>query len=568
MSCIDRFPGPAMVVRADDWRAYGNVHAEPLLAALSERNVNLTALVSRCMAGAAPLMQKITLSGPTGSRHLDLHALPVCLDEMAVRAVSPDAETLGNGTTGGVMLFARETTLEHNLTGALVDSRQMFKDLISCSSDFAWETDIHGVFRYVSADGAFGYGAHELTGRSSDDLLHDGDGNDAAAPNPFMARERMDRVTLALRRNDGGQALVQVTALPNLGPRGDWLGARGICRDITASKLQETGLMKLQARHSMVTQMAALVRDSGEQSLLQAAASIIGQSLDADCLVLRRSGGAFLMEGATCPMDPVVASALMDRLEGLVGMQRRASASRPAFETVADIPMVVAVTLHRGLANGALAAICPPGRQFGDHELALLDEAGAQLALLVSEVAREAGQPDFNRTDPLTGLLNGSAFAEVVERRIKHQKRTGLPAALLLVEVDDFDTIGERFGAPLAERALKELGQILNAHSRAGDVVARIDHKRFALWLEDTDSKGASHKARLVIRQSADVHLGKVTGTGAVTASVGGVEVEADLAAVNVEDLIARAGAALLEAQASGWSRWRLYSALDGAEGN
>lgn len=569
LSCIDRFPGPAMVVFGAEWRAWGNVHAEPLLNALADRDVNLTSLVTRCLAGGAPQIQKIALSGPTGNRHLDLHALPVILDEPAARAVSPEGAEAAAAAGAGfaaVMLFARETTLEHNLTGALVDSRQMFKDLVSCSDDFAWETDIHGVFRYVSAEGAFGYGAHELTGRNSRDLLDDSDGDSDAAPNPFMARERVDGMILALRRNGGGVALVKVTALPHLGPRGDWLGARGMCRDITASKLQETGLMKLQARHNLVTQLAALARDSGGPHMLQSAAGIVGQGLAADCLILRRNSGAFLIEGATATPDPELVAALMDRLEGLVGMQRRASASRPVFETVAGVPAVLAVTLNRGLVNGALVVLGPEGCAFGDHEMALLDEAAAQVALLVSEVEREMGQPDLNRTDPLTGLLNARAFIEVVERRIKNQKRSGHPAALLLVEVDDFDAIGERFGAALAERALKELGQILSDHSRAGDVVARIDHKRFALWLEDTDPKGAGHKARLVIRQSQDVHLGRVTGTGAVSASVGGVEVAAELEGFTVEDLIARAGEALREAQNLGWSHCRMYSGLRDAE--
>ena len=81
-----------------------------------------------------------------------------------------------------VALVAHDVTSDRNLTNALVASRQLFKDLVGCSSDFAWETQIDGTFNFVSPRGALGFSARELEGRPARDLL------DANQPQPDRVR--------------------------------------------------------------------------------------------------------------------------------------------------------------------------------------------------------------------------------------------------------------------------------------------------------------------------------------------------------------------------------------------
>ena len=56
-----------------------------------------------------------------------------------------------------VLLVARDVTADRNLTKALIASRQLFKDLVDCSADFAWETGADGRFGFVSPRGALGF---------------------------------------------------------------------------------------------------------------------------------------------------------------------------------------------------------------------------------------------------------------------------------------------------------------------------------------------------------------------------------------------------------------------------
>ncbi len=71
----------------------------------------------------------------------------------------------------GVLVLGRDITGERNVINALVSSRQLYRDLVECSADFGWETDVNGAFTYVSPQGGFGYTARELTATLASDLL-------------------------------------------------------------------------------------------------------------------------------------------------------------------------------------------------------------------------------------------------------------------------------------------------------------------------------------------------------------------------------------------------------------
>ncbi len=85
------------------------------------------------------------------------------------------------GGTSHVLALGKHAELEQSLMTALVASRQMFKDLVECSSDFSWETKTDRTFSYVSSRGALGYAASELVGMDVQDLIA-GDDADLVAP--------------------------------------------------------------------------------------------------------------------------------------------------------------------------------------------------------------------------------------------------------------------------------------------------------------------------------------------------------------------------------------------------
>ena len=85
--------------------------------------------------------------------------------------------------------------------------------------------------------------------------------------------------------------------------------------------------------------------------------------------------------------------------------------------------------------------------------------------------------------DPLTGLINRGAFQEIQEvLRVKVQ-----PLALLIVDVDHFKGINDRFGHEAGDAVLKKVARLLEKSFRATDFPARIGGDEFAVILTEIE---------------------------------------------------------------------------------
>jgi diguanylate cyclase (GGDEF)-like protein len=98
---------------------------------------------------------------------------------------------------------------------------------------------------------------------------------------------------------------------------------------------------------------------------------------------------------------------------------------------------------------------------------------------------------DLSRDDPVTGLLNGRAFADVFEHDWSVAEREKGKLSLVTFTLDDFDAYLEVFGRHAADSCLRRAGQaIRRCLRRASDVVARPDGQRFVVLSHATDENG------------------------------------------------------------------------------
>jgi diguanylate cyclase (GGDEF)-like protein len=86
-------------------------------------------------------------------------------------------------------------------------------------------------------------------------------------------------------------------------------------------------------------------------------------------------------------------------------------------------------------------------------------------------------------TDPLTGLRNHRAFHEDLEQEILRTARTGVPMALVLLDVDAFKAVNDTFGHQAGDEHLKALGRAILATRRGSDRAYRIGGDEFAVVL-------------------------------------------------------------------------------------
>jgi diguanylate cyclase (GGDEF)-like protein len=104
------------------------------------------------------------------------------------------------------------------------------------------------------------------------------------------------------------------------------------------------------------------------------------------------------------------------------------------------------------------------------------------------------------RTDSLTGLLNRRGFDIVAGDELERGRRTRRPCALLLVDVDEFKAINDRWGHPAGDAALEHLAAVLT-RGRAIDRCARVGGDEFAVLLPETDAGGALRFAERVLAE-------------------------------------------------------------------
>lgn len=98
---------------------------------------------------------------------------------------------------------------------------------------------------------------------------------------------------------------------------------------------------------------------------------------------------------------------------------------------------------------------------------------------------------DLSRDDPVTGLLNGRAFAEVFEHDWAVAEREKGKLSLVTFTLEDFDAYVDVFGRHAADSCLRRVGQaIRRCLRRASDVVGRPDGHRFVVLSHAADEDG------------------------------------------------------------------------------
>jgi diguanylate cyclase (GGDEF)-like protein len=103
---------------------------------------------------------------------------------------------------------------------------------------------------------------------------------------------------------------------------------------------------------------------------------------------------------------------------------------------------------------------------------------------------------DLSRDDPVTGLLNGRAFADVFEHDWAVAARENGKLSLVTFTLQDFTAYLEVFGRHATDSCLRRVGQaIRRCLRRASDVVARPDGQRFVVLSHATDEDGVRNFA-------------------------------------------------------------------------
>jgi diguanylate cyclase (GGDEF)-like protein/PAS domain S-box-containing protein len=102
-------------------------------------------------------------------------------------------------------------------------------------------------------------------------------------------------------------------------------------------------------------------------------------------------------------------------------------------------------------------------------------------------------------TDALTGLWNRRAFDARLEMNVLASQRSNQPMALLLLDIDNFKSVNDRFGHPYGDEVLRHVAAILNRTKRAEDVACRFGGEEFAILMPGGTIEGARSLSKRIL---------------------------------------------------------------------
>jgi diguanylate cyclase (GGDEF)-like protein len=160
--------------------------------------------------------------------------------------------------------------------------------------------------------------------------------------------------------------------------------------------------------------------------------------------------------------------------------------------------------------------------------------------------------------DPLTGIANRRAFLQDGEGALKRQATDPRPTAVMLLDLDNFKSINDRFGHAVGDHVLQVFADVASGRMRRVDLFGRLGGEEFAALLYDTTRERAFAVAEEIRGAFADATL-EVEGRQVVATVSIGVVISHD-AVLDLSALLAQADHALYRAKDNGRNRIEIAS--------
>ncbi len=194
----------------------------------------------------------------------------------------------------------------------------------------------------------------------------------------------------------------------------------------------------------------------------------------------------------------------------------------------------------------------PPEGAFGADDRALATWLASQASVALENARLHHTIQRQATTDDLTGLVNRRRLLEALDGEIVRSEALGTPVSIVLVDLDHFKLVNDRFGHAAGDELLRQFAARALAHLRDVDIAGRLGGEEFAVVVPETGEVGAASVAERLRRSLASIPLPAGDESALVTASFG---VAQRLSGEGAGELLRRADAALYQAKREGRNR-------------
>jgi len=173
------------------------------------------------------------------------------------------------------------------------------------------------------------------------------------------------------------------------------------------------------------------------------------------------------------------------------------------------------------------------------------------LLILVRDVMEE--MTARSETDRLSGLLNRRGFEERAVPALANLRRSGLPGAIVIADLDHFKQVNDQFGHEAGDTVIAGFARILSQAAGTYFVPARLGGEEFVVFMPGVEAAGARLFAESVRQAFSRERLEAIPTQPTASFGVAQIEIEDSLA-----DAIRRADGALYDAKREGRDRVRV----------
>jgi diguanylate cyclase (GGDEF)-like protein len=214
------------------------------------------------------------------------------------------------------------------------------------------------------------------------------------------------------------------------------------------------------------------------------------------------------------------------------------------------VDLIVVPLIHDGRRYGALLLQAPGTRDLAwvSSVVATVERAASCVARSLRTLWRVEHLERLAATDDLTMIANRRSFDFSLERELARSARSDEPVSLVILDLDGFKGVNDRYGHPAGDEALRNVAAALSIVCRDLDTPARYGGEEFAVILP-----GCDHLQSMDIAERLRAAIARAPAVTPLTASAG-VATFPDHAA-DAESLVQVADDALLVSKRSGRNR-------------
>ncbi len=252
-------------------------------------------------------------------------------------------------------------------------------------------------------------------------------------------------------------------------------------------------------------------------------------------------------------LDPARLPAADVTSEGVTTDQRIADEIARRLSGSYALPHTLALPLvSEGRVLGALIGSRRQDREWTPTDRELLTWAAAELSAALERAFAFEVAENQAYVDALTGLPNRRYLEELLDTVIP-RRRTGDRLGILMIDLDHFKHLNDRFGHAAGDRVLRAVAETISAAVRLEDTPARYGGEEFVVVLRRATGEQAAAVAERIRADIESIAPAELSLTERVTVSIGVAVAEAESS--DVRALIETADDALYRAKKQGRNR-------------